>query len=197
LKGDVIYNESEPTRFWYEVVEGVVRTCRFHSDGHRQLTGFFYPGDVFGLDDGRHSEAAEAVTEATILRHQRQSANGGGGPEACPENALRRALASARRSIFLFGRRTAEERVAAFLLMLAERTDSLGSCALPMSRTDIADHIGLTIHTVSRTICELARRRLVALEGAHAFRVLDPAGLRELAGDPDVEEAGGDFLIFG
>ena len=186
-KGVAIYYEGDSARRWYEVVSGIVRTCRYHVDGHRQLTGFFYAGDFFGVDEEQYKETAEAVTNAVIRRHHAETRPGAAGTSGDSaeetEMALRRALSSAQQCIFLLGHRTAAERVAAFLLGAAVRLGATNNVPLPMSRNDIADHLGLTIHTVSRTISDLARRRLIALEGPQRFRVLDEAGLRELAGD--------------
>ena len=84
------------------------------------------------------------------------------------------------------GRRNASERVAAFLLIAAKRLSAIGSVPLPMTRGDIADHLGLTIHTVSRTISGFVRQGLIELDGPQSCRLLDPGGLRAIAG----EEAG-------
>lgn len=183
-KGAAIYFESDPNNYWYEVICGIVRTCRLHTDGHRQLTGFYYAGDVFGVDDGPiHIESAEAVTEATIRRHDRDSHDSATAQHAV---ALQRALDCARRCIFLFGHKTAGARVAAFLITMEERLDAGDGVAVPMSRTDIADHLGLTIHTVSRTISDLARQQLIALDGPKSIRIVDRWALCALAGlDPE------------
>ena len=185
-KGFSIYYEGDVARRWYEVISGVVRTCRYHLDGHRQLTGFFYAGDFFGVEEGRYKETAEAVTNVIIRRYCNetpppQSLDGSGGGET--QAALRRALSSAQQCIFLLGHRTAAERVAAFLLNAAARMGADRNVLLPMSRNDIADHLGLTIHTVSRTISDLCRRGLIALEGPQCCRIVNEAQLRALAGE--------------
>src|SRR3546814_3975281 len=105
----------------------------------RQLTGFFYQGDVFGVEYGLRDSAAEAVTNAVLARRPASS----DGPDAPGQNrALERALDSANQCIFLLGRRNASERVAAFLLIAAKRLSAIGSVPLPMTRGDIADHLG-------------------------------------------------------
>ena len=178
-KGQTIYHQGDPVHQWFEVVGGIVRTCRFMADGHRQLTGFFYGGDVFGVDGGRHRESAEAVTDVILRRAPASSlAN---GPGQAPQ-AFERALESARRSIFLFGHRTAANRVAAFLITVAEHSDLGAGVQLP-TRSDIADHLNLTLHTVSRTISDFSRRGLIELNGRQDARILDLEGLRAIAGD--------------
>lgn len=185
-KGIVIYHQGVEARYWYEVVSGTVRTCRFMGDGHRQLTGFFYPGDVFGVDRGNHREAAEAVTGVVLRRFP------AGSPEQLERdgadgNILERALESARERIFLFGHRTAANRVAAFLIAIADRSGARSGLQIPMTRGDIADYLNLTLHTVSRTISEFARDRLIALDGPQNVRILDFERLRILAGDAGEE----------
>lgn len=186
-KGEPIYSQGDPCHYWFEVVLGVVRTCHFHADGHRQLTGFFYSDDVFGVDLGVYPESAEAVTAVRVRRHActaRSALLEGQSQEV----ALRRALQSAQECIFLLGHRTAAERIAAFLVAMRDRASSETRFVMPMSRADIADHLGLTIHTVSRTISDLARRRLIAFDTPHEVKILDSEKLRELAG-----EGPGDF----
>ena len=185
-KGDTIYYEGDPAKHWYEVVSGIVRTCRFYADGHRQLTGFFYADDVFGVERGRHTETAEAVTHVILRRHGADELTAQGRHDSGrQEKALQRALDSARQCIFLLGHRTAADRVAAFLLT-AHRSGS-DKIELAMTRSDIADHLGLTMHTVSRTFSDLARRGLIALDGPQHVRLLNLEGLRELAGELDRE----------
>ena len=179
-KGETIYHQGDLANQWFEVVSGIVRTCRFLANGHRQLTGFFYADDVFGVDGGRHAESAEAVTDIVLRRSP--AASLGMGPGSAPQ-AFERALESARRSIFLFGHRTATNRVAAFLITIAERSGVKAGVQLPMTRGDIADHLNLTLHTVSRTISDFARRGLIALSGRQDVMILDLNGLRALTGD--------------
>lgn len=181
-KGEPIYSQGDPCHYWFEVVSGVVRTCHFHADGHRQLTGFFYCDDVFGLDLGDYPESAEAVTAVRLRRHARADASTPVEGHS-QEMALRRALQSAQECIFLLGHRTAAERVAAFLVAMKDRAPAGTRFAVPMSRADIADHLGLTIHTVSRTISDLGRRRLIAFDTPHEVKILEVEKLRELAGE--------------
>jgi len=177
----VIYHQGDSALRWFEVVSGIVRTCRFMADGHRQLTGFFCAGDVFGVEGEFYAESAEAVTDV-VLRFSPviQTGNQDGGDTP---RALEKALESARRSIFLFGHRTAANRVAAFLITMADRSGIHAGLKLPMTRGDIADHLNLTLHTVSRTMSDFARKQLISFHGRQNVRILDIEGLREIAGD--------------
>lgn len=179
-KGEIIFSQGDPGDCWFEVISGTVRTCHFHVDGHRQLTGFFYKGDVFGVEYGAREAAAEAVTNTILTRRQ---ASHGDGDSLRQNRALERALDSANQCIFLLGRRNANERVAAFLLIAAKRLSAPRSVPLPMTRGDIADYLGLTIHTVSRTISGFVRQGLIELEGPQLCRLVDLDGLRAIAGE--------------
>lgn len=179
-KGEIIFFQGDRSDSWFEVVSGIVRTCRFHVDGHRQLTGFYYKGDAFGVESGRRDAAAEAVTNAILSR---RFVTAGEIDSSWQSHALERALESAKQCIFLLGRRNANERVAAFLLIAAERLETPDSIPLPMTRSDIADHLGLTIHTVSRTISGFVRRGLIELDGPQMCRLVDMDGLRAAAGE--------------
>ena len=134
------------------------------ADGRRQVVGFLVPGDFLGLAFGRtYVYTAEAITAVAACRFQRSRFM-----ELLEElPALEREilgrtsneLAAAQQQMLLLGRKTARERLASFLADLAERSDADGGpLELPMGRADIADHLGLTIETVSRTFTGLRRR---------------------------------------
>jgi CRP/FNR family transcriptional regulator, nitrogen fixation regulation protein len=167
------------------VVSGAARAVRLLADGRRQIADFYLPGDVFGVELGeRRRGAAEALGETVLLVARRTSLAGrpdqGGG-------LWRLALRDLQRSqehVLTLGRRSASERLASFLIDLAERLDApslrLGEFALPMSRQDIADYLGLTIETVSRTLTQLQADGLVRLNGVRRVRLPRPAALAEL-----------------
>jgi CRP/FNR family transcriptional regulator, nitrogen fixation regulation protein len=203
LKGEIVYDQGDPATHWYEVISGTVRTCFLYSSGHRQLTGFFYAGDVFGIELGTHQSSAEAVTnlvlrridrscqpEETASRHTPEHAvtqksvpvTPGAATTALSTGALESALSNAQACIFLLGHRTAPERMAAFLLATSRRMGLDKAVKLPMSRADIADHLGLTIHTVSRTLSDFVRRDLITLEGPQSVHILDRHALMRMAG---------------
>ncbi len=188
-KGEIVYAQGDPASDWFEVISGTVRTCYLYSDGHRQLTGFYYAGDVFGIEMGLHQASAEAVTNVKLRRIYRASHEDQSQHKAEPAKAasvvLETALRNAHACIFLLGHRTATERLAAFLLATSQRIGGSRRFQLPMSRSDIADHLGLTIHTVSRTLSDLVRRRMIALQGPQTILIEDRAGLYNLAGRSD------------
>jgi CRP/FNR family transcriptional regulator, nitrogen fixation regulation protein len=181
-KGEIIFQQGDPAAHWFEVVSGTVRTCHFYEDGHRHLTGFFYSGDVFGLAGRVHRATAEAVTNTVIACHASDPLVDHDAVPPRATRALQQALHSAQACIHLLGHRTAADRMAAFLLATARRIGVTGPFRLPMSRADIADHLGLTIHTVSRILSEFVRKRLISLDGPQSITICDKAGLARVAG---------------
>lgn len=191
LKGEIVYAQGDPATDWFEVISGTVRTCLLYSDGHRQLTGFFYSGDVFGVDSGSYSSSAEAVTAVTLRRCGRGFGEDARTEDASPvRGVFESALSNAQACIFLLGRRTAAERMATFLLATACRFKPDRPFQLPMSRADIADHLGLTIHTVSRTLSEFVRRNLISLNGPQSITIINRTGLHRLAEGENEPAAG-------
>lgn len=178
-KGQVIYRQGDPALFWFEVVSGMVRTSHLFLDGRRQLTGFFCPEEIFGADQGNYNSSAEAVTTIAWVRRVRW------GTTAEDDHSLERALTSAENSILLLGHRTAAARIAAFLLDLRTRTSSGRLVPLPMPRCDIADYLGLTVETVSRTFTMLTRRKLINQNEPHHVRIDHLEGLYAVASGQD------------
>ncbi|WP_108812082.1 helix-turn-helix domain-containing protein [Sphingorhabdus sp. Alg231-15] len=184
--GQLIFDEGQRASRWYEVVHGTVRTCRFHMDGHRHLTGFFFSGDVFGADYGNYGTAAEAVTDVVVRCYRVGDITDDSTPKKQLDEAvtiLFRAMSTAQRYLFIMGHRTATEKLAAFLLCLKQQADGDSCIRIPMSRSDIADFLGLTVHTVSRTFTDLARRGLIKIDGRHSVIITDNSGLCSIAGE--------------
>ena len=162
-----IYGEGEPSEYVYKVLSGCVRAYRVLSDGRRQVIGFYLPGDVFGLDlGGQHSVSTEAVANSKVL-FVRQTAL----LKVAERNAdLTREIFTVVSSEIKRGYdhtlvliRGAHERVAGFLLEMARRLPRGEAFELPMTRQDIADYLGLTIETVSRTISLFEETGKIAL----------------------------------
>ena len=181
-----IYGEDEPADYLYKVVSGAVRTCRVLSDGRRQIGSFYLPGEAFGLESGEHHAfSAEAVVNSKILVVKRSALVALAGRDGAIANQLwamtSRELRAVQNHILLLIK-TAKERVAAFLLEMAERVSSGGQVELPMSRQDIADYLGLTIETVSRTLTELARAAAIELPTTRCVVLRNRAALAKLHG---------------
>jgi CRP/FNR family nitrogen fixation transcriptional regulator len=180
-----IFAEGDKAETFYKVASGTVRTCKFLSDGRRQIEAFYSPGDIFGLEmDGRHLLCAEAVTECNLVAWRRRGVEAA----AMQDGMLARQLfsyamhsaASAQVHALLLGRRAATEKVAAFLLAWADRNGAQDATDLPMSRQDMADYLGLTIETVSRTLSQLEREGIIAIPNARRIRFLRRPALEEM-----------------
>ena len=186
-RDDEIFVEGDSAGVFYKLVTGAVRTYRLLSDGRRQIDAFHFAGDAFGLEGGdRHQCSAAAICDVTVevwLRSELRTPAGDAGCSAELMTAMMRRLEQAQGHMVLLGCKNAREKVATFLLGIAARTPGLGNhIELPMMRCDIADHLGLTIETVSRTIAELARDCGIGRPGrARTFALRDLAALRHLS----------------
>jgi CRP/FNR family transcriptional regulator, nitrogen fixation regulation protein len=179
-----IYAEGAPAETFYKVVSGVVRTCKFLSDGRRQIDAFYQASDIFGIEgEAQHSLSAEAVSDCTVISYRRRGADvaaaGGQVADQLFEHLMQR-LARAQGHALLLGRRSAIEKVAAFLVDWADCSLDHRSVALAMTRQDIADYLGLTIETVSRTLSHLERNGLIEMPSARQIHLTDLEALRDL-----------------
>lgn len=178
-----IYGEDEPADYAYRVVSGAVRICKLLSDGRRQIEAFHLPGDVFGIELGAsHRFTAEAVSDCVVLLVRRSALSAFAMQDAEAARELwalaSRALERSQEHVLLLGRRTAQERVASFLLDLQGARGAV--VEIPMSRQDIADYLGLTIETVSRTMTAFESGGLIALRAARRVELRDRPALRAL-----------------
>lgn len=186
--GKHLFHEGQRARNIYEVVTGVLRLTRVMEDGRRQVIAFGYPGDVVGFpSDGEYHTDCDALKPTTVVVHNRAALEGHTGNAALQARLLQAALReiSAMQDHFLMlGRKSAGERVASFLRTLSERVGTpLGQFIqfdLPMSRSDIADFLGLTTETVCRTFTRLRKSNVIALDRVHTVIVLKPEALLEL-----------------
>ncbi len=181
-----IFGEGEPADFVYRVASGAVRTYRVLSDGRRQIGDFHLAGDLFGLECGReHLFGAEAICRSEIIVCRRSSLFGLAARSPDVGHALwaetARELERAQSHLMLLGRKSACERVATFLAALAEREPVNREITLPMSRQDMADYLGLTIETVSRTFTQLQSEGVIELHGCRKVQVLSAAALSRLS----------------
>jgi CRP/FNR family nitrogen fixation transcriptional regulator len=180
-----IYGEEEPAEYFYQVVRGAVRTYKVLEDGRRQIGAFHLPGDVFGLEAGDvHAFSAEAIADSVI----RVAKRSGIVAMAARDSDLAvdllaltaRSLRKAQEHMLLLGRKNAEERVATFLLDMARRGSAAEVIELPMSRQDMADYLGLTIETVSRTLTHLESKSVIALPSSRRILVRSRGSLQRL-----------------
>lgn len=175
--GALLFRQGEAVRLVYRVLSGAVVSYRLLSDGRRQVTGFHLPGDFLGLEAGvEHATTAEALSRVDALAMERTELAGRAVTDVGLARALWQVTVQAfRRSedhALILARQGATERVAAFLLDFAERMGRPEIIDLPMTRQDIADHVGLTIHTVSRTLSQLQAHGMVEARSSRHVRLL-------------------------
>jgi CRP/FNR family nitrogen fixation transcriptional regulator len=179
-----IYGDGEPADFVYKVVSGTVRTYKVMADGRRQIGAFYHAGDVFGLEVGEeHGFSAEAVSDSKVLVVKRSALFGRAARDSDVARELwtftGRELARVQDHIMLLVM-TAQERVVGFLLEMAARRPADDTIELPMSRQDIADYLGLTIETVSRTLTNLESEAAIELPNSRRVVLRNRPALREM-----------------
>lgn len=179
-----IFGEGESADYVYKVLSGSVRAYKVLSDGRRQVTAFYLPGDVFGIESGaEHANSAEAIDKASILIVRRGILFNAAEHDSEVARQLWSITAmelrrSQNHALLLI--KTARERIAAFLLDMAERLAGKGFVELPMSRQDIADYLGLTIETVSRTLTSLSEGSTIHFLASRRIVLRNRSELSEL-----------------
>jgi CRP/FNR family nitrogen fixation transcriptional regulator len=184
-ENQMIYGESDQVEIFFKVVSGVVRTCKFLGNGRRQINAFHIPGDLFGFETGlEHSLTAEAVCATVLIAYRCRSVEALAASNAQLAQQLLyfaiRNLVQAQEHAALLARKSAIERVATFLIDWTRCFPEHKTVSLPMTRRDIADYLGLTIETVSRSMSRFERRGLIALPSLRQIDLLDITRLRDL-----------------
>jgi len=197
--GKMILQEQETADYVYKVVSGTLRAVRLLPDGRRYITSFLLPGDFFGFTaNGHYTQTIEAVADAKLIRYSRRGFNA--VLEADPHagqhffGLMCEELSAAQDRMLLLGRKSAVERMATFLLAMGERQSSnepkdRRDVHLPMSRSDIADYLGLTVETVSRILTQLKNRRVIDLPNVNHVLFKDRDALGEISAGEMVEAA--------
>jgi len=189
-EGDRLFEEGDLAVDYFVVMEGCLMVFKETHDGRRQITGFPYPGDMLGLNHHQHYVyTAEALQDSILCQYPISELNGLFQDFPDMEHWMlehcANELVSAHDQMFLLGRKNATEKIATFLLFLLLRSQrqlsEIASLELPMSRRDIADYLGLTIETVSRTITRLRRDRVIETVGKDVIDILDIQALRARA----------------
>ncbi|MFM2045179.1 MAG: Transcriptional activator protein Anr [Pseudomonadota bacterium] len=188
--GYTLFSEGDPADVLYNVTAGTVKLYKLLPDGRRQITGFLLPGDFLGLSiNDTYAYTAEAITPVQLCRFPRKRMEV--LLEEFPKMQRRlfsmasTELAAAQDQMLLLGRKTAKEKICSFLLMLSQRAQRRGHkenpVHVPMSRADIADYLGLTTETVSRTFTQLKTSRAISLLEGNKVQIQDMDALYDLA----------------
>ncbi|TPP04248.1 helix-turn-helix domain-containing protein [Rhizobium glycinendophyticum] len=172
----VIYAQGERARSLYQIEYGAVRIYRLLTDGRRQIVAFHLVGETFGFEISEtHSFYAEAMVNSGLTSIERPA--GGQLNDRLVGVALK-AMVRAQEHLLVVGRQSSLEKIAVFLMDLADRQGSTDVIDLPMSRVDIGDYLGLTIETVSRTISKLRDMGILKLHNARSIEILKQERLR-------------------
>lgn len=179
-----IYGEGEPAEYLYKVVSGAVRTYKVLADGRRQIGAFYLPGDIFGLEaSDEHAFSAEAVSDSQVLVIKRSAVMDLAARDSGVAQQLwtvtGRELQRAQDHVMLLIK-SAQERVAGFLVEMAKRAPGASTIQLAMSRQDIADYLGLTIETISRTLTQFEKSAAIALPTSRQIEIRNRAALARL-----------------
>lgn len=193
---ECLFFQGDPADYVYEVVEGVVASYSILGDGRRQILGFFFAGDMLGLSpDGEYHADTCAIGKATVRSIPRsmlmRTAKERPDIAAKLLESATSQLVGMQDHFVLLGRKCAKEKVASFLFALAKRyggkseSDKSVTFRLPMSRAEIADYLGLTIETVSRTMTKLRIAGVINLPHSSTVEIPNLEKLEELAGNED------------
>jgi CRP/FNR family transcriptional regulator len=189
--GQCFIAEGEPANHFFNVTAGTAKLFKLLPDGRRQITGFVGPGHFLGLAvSDTYAFSAEAVERVRYCRFTRARLRRVLDDFPLMEKRLLEVasneLVAAQEQMLLLGRKTARERLASFLLMQSRQGMPCGHSRqrfrLPMTRHDIADYLGLTIETVSRTLTRLRTEGLIAILSQSELAIRDPVALAGLAG---------------
>ncbi len=188
--GQTIVVEGEPRSHGFRVLSGAVRLVKGLADGRRQVIEFLVAGEYFGLIGAtQHAYSVEAIVASKLARYPCAKLDAAARANPALAGRLlefaRTDLERAHAQMLLLGRKTAEEKIASFLLALARRQGDGARPArilkLPMSRQDMADYLGLTIETVSRTVTRLRQDGLIALPSPQQVVLQQVSALEALA----------------
>jgi CRP-like cAMP-binding protein len=185
-----IHGQGERADWCYRILSGCARTLKLMEDGRRQIGEFLMAGDLLGFDAlGTYDFAAEAVSDVMLRRYPRRAVDALAESNPALARRLRDltsvSLRTAHARMVLLGRKSASERIASFLLEMSERLPEQrpNVLDLPMGRTDVADHLGLTIETVCRVLAHLRRDGAIAVERG-SVTIRNSGVLRQMALEP-------------
>ncbi|MEQ8700417.1 MAG: helix-turn-helix domain-containing protein [Bauldia litoralis] len=189
--GEMLFLESDPANSLFVITDGSIKLYKMLSDGRRQITGFLFRSDFLGLAfRDRYAYSAEALSLTTVCRFPKDRLEA--LLDEFPEMERRllsiasNELASAQDQMLLLGRKTAEEKLASFLWLLSRRATLKEldgkTIDLPMTRMDMADYLGLTIETVSRSFSALRRKEIIAFTTPQRMQITDLSAMAALAG---------------
>lgn len=181
-----IYSQEEKSDMWYRVISGAARKYLMRADGRRQIVDIHLPGDFFGFTTRkRHQFGVQAIAEGTLIAcYPRQRAEALADTDPAIAREIRaqsfEALERLQEQALIVGTMTAQEKVRSFLLYFCNRLADAREegVALPISRYDIADMLGISVETVCRAFTELREVGVISLQGPRRIRLAQRARQR-------------------
>ncbi|MBY0511464.1 MAG: helix-turn-helix domain-containing protein [Rhodospirillaceae bacterium] len=187
-RGQELYAEGDDAAYCYKLLTGSLRLVKLMSDGQRQICEFLISGDLLGFESqDEHYFSAEAVTDAVLMRYPRRNAERLINEDPTAARFMRSLTSSnlqgAYERMVLLCHKSAQERIAWFLLEMADRSKTGGgTCVeLPMTRSDIADYLGMVIETVSRVLTQLRQKGVIAMKSVNSILLIDRDSLEDIA----------------
>ena len=189
--GANVYFEGDNAEWLYQVTSGVLRLTRVLENGRRQVIAFGYPGDIVGFPSGgRHNADCDVLVDAELQPFRRTSLEFGANDPMLHLELLQAALHeinSMHDHLMVLGLKSALGKVASFISVLADRVgEPVGQrtqVKLPMSRSDIGDFLGLSTETVCRTLTQLRKRGVIAMDNTHTVTVMRQTDLLQMSLD--------------
>lgn len=190
-KGDYLYRANAPFDSVYAIRSGSVKAVTISDSGEEQVTGFYLPGEVVGMDgiaDNRYTNSVVALETSSVCEipfHRMEELS-----LQIPNlqrhffQVMSREITNDQQIITLLSKSSAEERIASLLLSISSRNSrrqlSASAFRLPMSRTDIGNYLGLTIETVSRIFTRLQKQNIITVDKKE-IHILNLDSLRHIA----------------
>lgn len=189
--GQILFREGDPAGRVFTLTGGSLKLYKFLPDGRCHVVGFMYPGEFLGISiDDEHAFTAQVLEDSELCSFSRGRFDGFLDKHPSMEAELYRMaaheLSAAQQQLVLLGRKTATERLASFLLLLADRSEQVTGkksrfVSLPMNRADIADYLGLTKETVSRVLSTLRAAKLIRLRAVNEVEIQDRPTLEQVS----------------
>lgn len=185
-RGETLFFAGDRAEHYFEVVHGTIRTCRYGSEGQRLIFRFAREGEMVGISGERVcAYSAEAATDSIVIKRRRTDVDrdmaGDNGFRQRIMGALREEISAARIQAASLASAGATPKLVSFLLVLAGDDADGGWTDISVSRNDIADHLGMTVETISRKLQELKALGLIRMETANRYSIVDRAAMQALA----------------
>jgi CRP/FNR family transcriptional regulator len=193
-KGQPLFQHGTALDALFALRTGSIKTQIIEASGQQQITGFYLPGEIVGLDgmlDGIHSSTAIAMEDSEVCIVKLDDIDEISRYVPSLQHQVRRLMskeiARSHQVLLALGSMRSEQRLAAFLINLSQRLTALGYSStdfvMRMSREEIGNYLGLTLETVSRLFSRFAREGVIRVN-QREVKILDMAALNELVGKP-------------